>query len=61
MCSFLLAHLGPEGENVGETYIGIILLILSLVMLCGCLIGKFTFKVFFIICFVLRKFSWIYI
>ena len=38
-CSYLLAHLGPEGAHVGETWIGVILLIISLVMLCGCLIG----------------------
>jgi len=39
ICSYLLAHLGPEGVHVGETYIGIILLAISLAMLCGCLIG----------------------
>ena len=38
-CSYLLAHLGPEGAHVGETWIGVILLGISLVMLCGCLIG----------------------
>merc|ERR1712042_167224 len=38
-CKYLFAHLGPEGVNIGETYIGLILLALSLVMLCGCLIG----------------------
>jgi len=38
-CSFAFAYLGPEGFNIGENYIGIILLALSLVMLCGCLIG----------------------
>ena len=39
LCSFLLAHLGQEGADIGETYIGLILLLLSLAMLCGCLIG----------------------
>merc|ERR1719367_1472657 len=39
ICSYLLAHLGPEGVHVGETYIGVILLGISLAMLCGCLIG----------------------
>ena len=39
ICSFLLAHLGQEGENIGETYIGLILLLLALALLCGCLIG----------------------
>merc|ERR1719330_186107 len=38
-CPYLFAHLGPEGANIGETWIGVILLALSLVMLCGCLIG----------------------
>lgn len=38
-CKYLFAHLGPEGLNIGETYIGIILLAISLCMLCGCLIG----------------------
>jgi len=38
-CSYLFAYLGPEGVNIGETYIGIILLGISLTMLCGCLIG----------------------
>jgi len=38
-CKYLFAHLGPEGVNIGETYIGIILLAISLCMLCGCLIG----------------------
>jgi len=38
-CNYLFAHLGPEGINIGETYIGIILLAMSLFMLCGCLIG----------------------
>jgi len=38
-CKYLLCHLGPEGVNIGETYIGVILLVISLCMLCGCLIG----------------------
>jgi len=38
-CKYLFAHLGPEGINIGETYIGVILLAMSLCMLCGCLIG----------------------
>ena len=38
-CKYLFAHLGPEGVNIGETYIGIILLAISLCMLCSCLIG----------------------
>merc|ERR1719402_1864885 len=38
-CKYLFAHLGVEGVNIGETYIGIILLAISLCMLCGCLIG----------------------
>ena len=38
-CKYLFAHLGPEGVNIGETYIGIILLAISLGMLCSCLIG----------------------
>jgi len=38
-CKYLFAHLGPEGLNIGEVYIGIILLALSLVMLCSMLIG----------------------
>jgi len=38
-CHFIFAYLGPEGWNIGETYIGVLLLGISLVMLCGCLIG----------------------
>lgn len=38
-CPYLFAHLGPEGLDIGETYIGVILLGISLTMLCGCLIG----------------------
>ena len=38
-CPYLLAHLGTEGAGVGETYIGLLLLAISLAMLCGCLIG----------------------
>lgn len=38
-CPYLFAHLGPEGLDISETYIGLILLGISLTMLCGCLIG----------------------
>eukprot|EP00092_Neocalanus_flemingeri_P030000 GFUD01032570.1.p1 GENE.GFUD01032570.1~~GFUD01032570.1.p1 ORF type:complete len:613 (+),score=165.86 GFUD01032570.1:180-2018(+) len=38
-CNYLFAHLGPEGVNIRESYIGVILLAISLCMLCGCLIG----------------------
>jgi len=38
-CPYLFAHFGPEGLDIGETYIGLILLAISLTMLCGCLIG----------------------
>merc|ERR1719347_2373507 len=38
-CPYLFAHLGPEGAHIGETYIGLLLLGISLTMLCGCLIG----------------------
>merc|ERR1712106_1264386 len=38
-CKYLFAHLGIEGVDIGETYIGILLLAISLCMLCGCLIG----------------------
>jgi len=38
-CKYLFSHLGNEGLDIGETYIGIILLVISLSMLCGCLIG----------------------
>ena len=37
LCSFLLAQ---EGENIGETNIGLILLLLALALLCGCLMVK---------------------
>jgi hypothetical protein len=39
-CDYLLAYLGPEGANLGEAVLGVILLLLSLVMLCTCLIGN---------------------
>ena len=32
---YLFAHLGPEGINTGEAYIGIILIAISLCMICG--------------------------
>jgi len=38
-CKYLFSHLGSEGLDIGETYIGIILMVISLCMLCGCLIG----------------------
>merc|ERR1719342_1972090 len=38
-CSYLFAYLGQEGYNIGETYIGLMLLTLSLFMLISCLIG----------------------
>jgi len=38
-CKYLFSHLGIEGVDIGETYIGILLLAISLCMLCGCLIG----------------------
>lgn len=38
-CPYLFAHLGEEGLDIGETYLGLILLGISLTMLCGCLIG----------------------
>ena len=38
-CHYLLAYLGTQGYNIGETYIGLLLLAISLAMLCGCLIG----------------------
>jgi len=38
-CTFLFANLGPEGADIGDTGAGVILLVVSLLMLCGCLIG----------------------
>jgi len=38
-CTFLFANLGPEGADMGDTAAGVILLTVSLLMLCGCLIG----------------------
>eukprot|EP00092_Neocalanus_flemingeri_P038286 GFUD01041673.1.p1 GENE.GFUD01041673.1~~GFUD01041673.1.p1 ORF type:complete len:543 (-),score=130.41 GFUD01041673.1:76-1704(-) len=38
-CTFLFANFGPEGADIGDSSSGIILLVISLVMLCGCLIG----------------------
>merc|ERR1712168_1525576 len=38
-CSYLFAYFGQEGYNIGETYIGLMLLTLSLFMLTSCLIG----------------------
>jgi len=39
VCSYLLAYLGPEGYDLSESLIGLLLLFLSLVMLCTCMIG----------------------
>jgi len=36
---FLFNMLGPQGANIGDTWAGVILLIISLVMLCSCLMG----------------------
>lgn len=38
-CSFILAYLGPQGYNIGDIALGIILLIISLVLLISCLLG----------------------
>lgn len=38
-CTFLFAYLGPDGVDIGDVGMGVILLSVSLVMLCGCLIG----------------------
>ena len=39
ICPYLFAYMGPEGSQTADVYIGIILLIVSLVLLSGCLIG----------------------
>jgi hypothetical protein len=39
-CDYLFAYLGEEGAGLGEAVMGVILLLLSLVMLCTCLIGN---------------------
>jgi sodium-dependent phosphate cotransporter len=39
-CDYLFAYLGVEGAGLGEAVMGVILLLLSLVMLCTCLIGN---------------------
>ena len=36
---FLFNMLGPQGANIGDTGAGVILLIVSLVLLCSCLMG----------------------
>ena len=36
---FLFNMLGPQGADIGDTSAGVILLVVSLVMLCGCLMG----------------------
>jgi len=38
-CTYLFSGLGPEGSDLGDVGIGLILLAVSLVMLCGCLMG----------------------
>jgi len=38
-CSYVFYGLGPEGSDLGDVGIGLLLLIVSLTMLCGCLIG----------------------
>ena len=43
-CSYLLAYLGPEGANLGEVVVGVVLLLVSLVMLCSCLIGRLSYS-----------------
>lgn len=37
-CGYLFAYLGPDGENVGNLVIGVLLLTISLFMLCTCLL-----------------------
>ena len=37
-CTYLFSNLGPQGADIGDTGIGIILLIISLVLLSFCLI-----------------------
>ena len=37
-CDFLLAYLGEEGLGLHDVWLGLILLAISLVLLCGCLI-----------------------
>lgn len=39
VCPYLFAHLGPEGSDLSDVAIGVILLILSICMLSGCLLG----------------------
>ena len=36
---FLFNTLGPQGADIGDTSAGVILLVISLLMLCGCLMG----------------------
>merc|ERR1719219_1991031 len=37
--SYLFSGLGPAGSDIGDLAIGLLLLLVSLVMLCGCLMG----------------------
>ena len=36
---FLFNMLGPQGADIGDTWAGVILLLISLAMLCSCLMG----------------------
>ena len=36
---FLFNMLGPQGADISDTWAGVILLVISLLMLCGCLMG----------------------
>merc|ERR1712038_443366 len=38
-CSYLFSGLGPAGSELGDVAIGLVLLVVSLVMLVGCLLG----------------------
>ncbi|XP_023335519.1 sodium-dependent phosphate transport protein 2A [Eurytemora carolleeae] len=38
-CPYLFAFLGPQGSDIGDKYMGILLLALALGMLSGCLLG----------------------
>merc|ERR1712066_323124 len=38
-CSYVFYGLGPEGSDLGDVGIGLLLLAVSLTMLCGCLMG----------------------
>jgi sodium-dependent phosphate cotransporter len=36
---YLFHHLGPKGADIGDSWAGAILLVISLTLLCGCLMG----------------------